>query len=57
MYMVVIPEETYHGFMVVSKTPGMLLNFPTQLYNVEDEGRVKHGGEFNWQDVRNDFGI
>ncbi|MBI3341958.1 dTDP-4-dehydrorhamnose 3,5-epimerase family protein [Candidatus Curtissbacteria bacterium] len=57
MYMVVIPEETYHGFMVVSQIPGMLLNFPTQLYTGEDEGRVKHAGEFNWQDVRNDFGI
>lgn len=57
MYMVVIPEETYHGFMVISDAPGMLLNFPTQLYSGEDEGRVKHAGELKWQDVRNDFGI
>ena len=57
MYIVVIPEETYHGFMVISQEDGMLLNFPTQLYNGEDEGRVKHAGEFDWQDVRNDFGI
>ncbi len=57
MYMVVIPEKTYHGFMVVSETTGMLLNFPTRLYNGEDEGRVKHAGEFNWQDVRDDLGI
>jgi dTDP-4-dehydrorhamnose 3,5-epimerase len=57
MYMVVIPERTLHGFMVVSKEQGMLLNFPTQLYSGEDEGRVKHAGEFNWQDVRDDFGI
>lgn len=57
MYMVVIPEEIYHGFMVISKKPGMLLNFPTQLYTGEDEGRVRRAGEFNWQDVRNDFGI
>lgn len=57
MYMVVIPEETYHGFMVVSKTEGRLLNFPTQLYTGEDEGRVKHAGEFTWQDVRDDFEI
>lgn len=57
MYMIVIPEETYHGFMVVSKEPGMLLNFPTQLYTGEDEGRVKHGNEFKWQLVRDDFGI
>ena len=32
MYMVVIPQDVYHGFMVVSKEPGYLLNFPTQLY-------------------------
>lgn len=57
MYMIVIPEKTYHGFMVVSPITGLLLNFPTQLYTGEDEGRVKHAGEFSWQDVRNDFGI
>lgn len=57
MVMVVIPEETYHGFMVISPESGMLLNFPSQLYTGEDEGRVKHAGEFSWQDVRNDFGI
>ena len=57
MYIIVIPEQTHHGFMVISKTPGMLLNFPTQLYTGEDEGRVKHEGEFAWQEVRDDFGI
>lgn len=57
MYMVVIPEDTLHGFMVISSGIGELLNFPTQMYTGEDEGRVKHSGEFNWQDVRNDFGI
>lgn len=54
MYMVVIPEKTYHGFMVVSHTPGYLLNFPTKLYNPEDEGRIPHEG-FNWQSIRDDF--
>lgn len=57
MYMVVIPEETYHGFMVISKEQGELLNFPTQLYSGEDEGRVKHEEEFDWQEVRDDFAI
>ncbi len=57
MYMVLIPEETYHGFIVVSKTLGYLLNFPTQLYNPKDEGRVDHQGELNWRKVRKDFGI
>lgn len=54
MYIVVIPEEVYHGFMVVSKEPGCLLNFPTQLYTGEDEGRVENK-VLNWQDVRTDF--
>lgn len=54
MYMVVIPEETYHSFMVISKVPGYLLNFPTQLYNQNDEGRVPKK-ELSWQKVREDF--
>ena len=54
MYMVVIPEKTYHGFMVISQTPGILLNFPTRLYNPKDEGRVKNE-IFSWQKVRDDF--
>ena len=56
MYMVVIPENTYHGFMVISKEPGYLLNFPTQLYNPEDEGRVENK-QFSWQKVREDFAL
>ncbi|MEK7580938.1 MAG: dTDP-4-dehydrorhamnose 3,5-epimerase family protein [Patescibacteria group bacterium] len=56
MYMIVIPQETYHGFMVVSTEPGYLLNFPTQLYNSSDEGRIENKGELNWQKVREDFG-
>ncbi len=57
MYVLVIPEETYHGFMVLSNEPGYLLNFPTKLYNPEDEGRVSHHQELNWQEVRQDFQI
>lgn len=56
MYMIVIPEQTYHGFMVISQTPGFLLNFPTQLYNPKDEGRIKNE-IFSWQKVRNDFNL
>lgn len=57
MYMLVIPEDTYHGFLVVSKTQGYLLNFPTQLYNPKDEGRIDHKGQLNWKAVREDFGF
>lgn len=56
MYLIVIPKEVYHGFMVVSLDPGYLLNFPTQLYNPKDEGRIAHV-DFSWQKVREDLGI
>lgn len=56
MYVVVIPKEVYHGFAVVSKEPGYLLNFPDQLYTGEDEGRVDNR-QLNWKQVLNDFGI
>ena len=56
MYMIVIPKEVYHGFMVVSKKEGYLLNFPTQLYSGEDEGRIENK-ELSWQKVREDFGL
>ncbi len=54
MYLLVIPEKTYHGFAVISSDPAYLLNFPTNLYDGSDEGRVINR-ELNWQDVKNDF--
>ena len=57
MYMVVIPQNTYHGFMVISPTPGTLFNFPTQLYDPEDEGRVSNEGMLSWDKVREDFNL
>ncbi len=56
MYMLVIPENTYHGFMVVSGEPAYLLNFPTRLYNTEDEGRIPNT-QFSWAKAREDFGL
>ena len=56
MYMVVIPQDVYHGFMVVSKEPGYLLNFLTQLYTGEDEGRVQNS-QLDWRQIANDFGF
>ena len=56
MFMVVIPENVYHGFMVVSHEPGHLLNFPTQLYTGEDEVRQKNT-LFNWDYLKDDFGL
>lgn len=60
-YILLIPKKTLHGFMVVSKTPAVLLNFPTALYNTEEEGRVPYseaqakmpdGTPFSWDIVR-----
>ncbi len=56
MFMVVIPKKTYHGFMVISEESGYLLNFPTQLYNPKDEGRVDNP-HLDWQKVRADFNL
>ena len=63
-YILLIPKKTLHGFMVVSKTPAVLLNFPTALYNTQEEGRVPYeeakiklpkGEMFSWDLVRKNF--
>src|SRR3989344_5694181 len=41
-YMLLIPKNTLHGFLVVSQTPGVLLNFPTCLYNSSEEKRLNY---------------
>ncbi len=60
-YILLIPKKTLHGFMVVSKEDGVLLNFPTGLYNPKEEGRIPYdkaqvkftdGAFFNWETVR-----
>jgi dTDP-4-dehydrorhamnose 3,5-epimerase len=38
--MVTIPPDTLHGFVVTSRTPATLLNFPNRLYDSDDEGRT-----------------
>lgn len=63
-YMLLIPNGTLHGFLVVSHNPGILLNFPTSLYNSQEEGRVSYdhaqikmsdGTPFSWDIVRREF--
>lgn len=54
MYIVLIPENVYHGFMVISHQNGYLLNFPSNLYTGEDEGRVENK-ELDWKKVKDDF--
>jgi dTDP-4-dehydrorhamnose 3,5-epimerase len=38
--MVTIPPGTLHGFVVTSRSPAVLANFPNRLYDPTDEGRV-----------------
>ena len=63
-YIVLVPYNTLHGFLVVSKEPAILLNFPTGLYNPKEEGRILHAqakvmmpddSPFSWDLVRKEF--
>lgn len=63
-YILLIPKKTLHGFIVVSKTPAVLLNFPTALYSPQEEGRISYsnaqikfpdGSLFKWGDIRKLF--
>lgn len=63
-YILLIPLNTLHGFLVVSKDEGILLNFPTGLYDPNEEGRIPYeeveiktsdGQVFSWDLVRKEF--
>lgn len=63
-YIILIPKNTLHGFMVVSKESTVLLNFPTALYNGKEEVRIPYseakiklgdGRIFSWNLVRKEF--
>jgi|SRR3989344_441158 len=65
-YLLLIPKRVLHGFMVVSKTPSVLLNFPTALYNPSEEKRIDYekanvnlsdGSAFSWNKVREEFNL
>lgn len=65
-YILLIPKGTLHGFLVVSSTPAVLLNFPTLLYNPNEEQRLPYDGAkiknsegslFSWDQVRSQFGL
>lgn len=58
-FLLVIPKQTHHGYMVVSQTPAILGNFPTRLYDSEEEGRVSmhqitlpDSSVFSWESVK-----
>lgn len=63
-YILLVPKKTLHGFMVVSKEKAILLNYPTGLYNIAEEGRIPfedqevalpEGELFTWERVRREF--
>lgn len=63
-YILLIPKQTLHGFLVVSREPAILLNFPTVVYNPKEEGRIPHAEAqvklsdkslFSWDKVRKVF--
>jgi|SRR5581483_4758868 len=64
-YILLIPKKTFHGFIVTSKEEAILLNFPTQLYNSQDELRIPHKEAnvkienriFSWNFVREEFNL
>ena len=60
--LVPIPAGVYHCIGNLSPQPFLLVNFPTELYNPQDEGRVPFsevsiesiGGPFEWSRVKTD---
>lgn len=63
-YLLLIPKETLHGFAVVSDKEAVLLNFPTTIYDIKEEGRVAQatsgakfadGSLFDWDKVINAY--
>lgn len=61
-YLLLIPFRTLHGFVVVSKKPTVLINYPTRLYDSREEKRIPFteeklpdGSIFTWDLVRKHF--
>lgn len=59
-YLLVIPKNTYHGYVVVSDKRAILANFPTKLYDPDEEGResmneikLPDNTVFSWDKVKN----
>ena len=62
---VLIPKRVHHGFVVGPDRPAVLTNFPTRIYNPNDEGRIPFdqvdacmpdGSMFSWDLVRKALG-
>lgn len=58
-YLLLVPKRTYHGFLVVSKKDAILFNYPSRLYDPEQEHRLpfidyklSDNSVFDWQKVK-----
>jgi len=63
-YLVLVPARCLHGFVVVSEKPAILFNYPTRLYDSDEEKRIplpkvklKDKTIFSWDKVRKDFNL
>lgn len=57
-YLLLVPERTYHGYIVVSDEDAVMFNYPTRLYDPEQEVRLPFSeykladdSVFDWQQV------
>ncbi len=63
-YLLLIPINVLHCFIVISKKPALLMNFPTQLYDPKEEGRIAfkdvklkdNHSIFSWELVKEHLG-
>jgi len=58
-YLLMVPPQTLHGFVVTGSKPATLFNYPTRLYDPEqevripfDEAKLPDGQIFSWDEVK-----
>jgi len=61
-YLLMVPPQTLHCFLVVSPTPATLINFPNRLYDSDEEQRIffkdvnlPDGQPFSWDQVKTSY--
>lgn len=63
-YLLLIPQNVLHAFCAVGKEPCHLISYPSQLYDLSEEGRIPFsdvgalfpdGTPFNWKVIREQF--
>lgn len=57
-YLLLVPQKTYHGYVVVSDQDAVMFNYPTRVYDPNEEKRLPFseykladGSVFDWQQV------